>query len=545
MTARTSMTEPGELGDLGRSFDRMAASLDDRQRELEGTAAAARENYETLQAVITASPVAIVVLDRERRTILWPPAAERLFGWKADEIVGQVQPPYIPPDDRQGSSDLTGRALAGERLADVEVRRVRRDGKLLELSLSTAAIRGPDGTAEGIVAVYLDLTARHQLEQQLHHSQKMEAIGRLAGGVSHDFNNLLTVIRGFSEMALKRSGLDPATRHDLEEVHKAALRASDLTGQLLAFSRRQPVQPRIVDLNTLVADMAKMLQRLIGENIQLETRMGTRLGRIRMDPGQIEQLIANLVVNARDAMPSGGKLVLETANHSCTDGSGPRCRPSCPGPSVMLSVSDTGTGMDPETLRHIFEPFFTTKARGKGTGLGLSTVYGVVQQCGGDVEVVSEPGRGTTFRVYLPLAVSAAAEARPPDAARVTPQGSETVLLVEDEDMVRALVHRNLERLGYEVLVARHGEEALELAEQCSGAIDLLLTDVVMPGLGGPEVARRLSATRPGLRVLYLSGYAAIESEQPAAAPLGPLLQKPFALDALARKVREVIDGGT
>jgi nitrogen-specific signal transduction histidine kinase/CheY-like chemotaxis protein len=390
----------------------------------------------------------------------------------------------------------------------------------------------------------MDLTARHQLERQLHHSQKMEAIGRLAGGVSHDFNNLLTVIQGFSEMALKRSGLDPAARHDLEEVHKAALRASDLTGQLLAFSRRQPVQPRIVDLNTLVADMAKMLQRLIGENIQLETRMGTRLGRLRIDPGQIEQVIANLVVNARDAMPSGGKLVIETANHSCTDGSGPRCRPSCPGPSVMLSVSDTGMGMDPETLRHIFEPFFTTKARGKGTGLGLSTVYGVVQQCGGDVEVVSESGRGTTFRVYLPLAATAAAEAPPPDPAGATPQGSETVLLVEDEDMVRALVHKTLERLGYEVLAARHGEEALELAEQRSGTIDLLLTDVVMPGLGGPEVARRLGATRPGLRVLYLSGYAAIEGERPAAAPLAPLLQKPFALDALARKVREVIDGG-
>jgi PAS domain S-box-containing protein len=543
MAVRTSMTDPGELGDLGRSFDRMADSLQDRQRELERASAAVRESYETLQAVITASPVAIVALDRERRPVLWTPAAERLFGWSAEEVIGQAQPPYIPPEDREGSHDLLGRALSGEHLTDFEVRRVRRDGKVLELSLSTALIRGPAGAAQGIVGVYLDLTAQRQLERQFHHAQKMEAIGRLAGGVAHDFNNLLTVIQGFSEMALKSTGLDAAVRRDLEEVHRAALRAADLTGQLLAFSRRQPVQPRVLDLNTLVADMAKMLQRLIGENIELETRMGPRLARIRVDPGQIEQVIVNLVVNARDAMPGGGRLVIETANHSCADGSGAPCHPSCPGPSVTLTVSDTGTGMDPETLRHLFEPFFTTKARGKGTGLGLSTVYGIVQQCGGDIEVASEPGRGTTFRVYLPQTTSVADTGRAADAARATPRGSETVLLVEDEDMVRSLVRTTLERLGYGVLEARHGKEALELAEQRGGAIDLLLTDVVMPGMGGPEVARRLSATCPGLRVLYLSGYAAIESKHRAGTPLAPLLQKPFALDALARKVREVIDG--
>ncbi len=543
MAVRTSMTDPGELGDLGRSFDQMADSLQDRQRELERATAAVRESYETLQAVITASPVAIVALDRERRPILWTPAAERLFGWSAEEVIGQARPPYILPEDREGAHDLLGRALAGEHLTDFEVRRVRRDGKPLELRLSTALIQGPDGTAQGIVGVYLDLTAHRQLERQFHHAQKMEAIGRLAGGVAHDFNNLLTVIQGFSEMALKSSGLDTAVRRDLEEVHKAALRASDLTGQLLAFSRRQPVQPRVLDLNTLVADMAKMLQRLIGENIELETRMGTRLASIRVDPGQIEQVIANLVVNARDAMPGGGRLAIETANHSCADGSGAPCRPSCPGPSVVLAVSDTGTGMDPETLRRLFEPFFTTKARGKGTGLGLSTVYGIVQQCGGDIEVASEPGRGTTFRVYLPQAASAAATGQGSGTAPASPRGSETVLLVEDEEMVRTLVRTTLERLGYGVLEARNGEEALERAEQSSGAIDLLLTDVVMPGMGGPEVACRLSATYPGLRVLYLSGHAAIESEHPAGAPLAPLLQKPFALDALARKVREVIDG--
>jgi PAS domain S-box-containing protein len=545
MAARTSMTEPGELGDLGRSFDRMADGLQERQREIERVSAAVRESYETLQAVITASPVAIIATDRERRAVLWTPAAEHLFGWSAGEIVGRPQPPYVPPGDREESNDLAERALAGERLTDIEVRRVRRDGKLLELSLSTAPIRGPGGQVEGILAVYVDLTAQRQLERQFHHSQKMEAIGRLAGGVSHDFNNLLTVIQGFTEMALKRGGLEAALRHDLEEVHKAALRASALTGQLLAFSRRQPLQPRVVDLNTLVADMAKMLQRLIGENIQLETRMGTRLARIRVDPGQIEQVIANLVVNARDAMPGGGRLLIETFNHDCTVGGAGRCRPTCPGPSVVLAVSDTGTGMDAGTLLHLFEPFFTTKERGKGTGLGLSTVYGIVQQCDGDIEVVSEPRQGTTFRVYLPSSTDAAGAGGAQGAGQALPRGSEVVLVVEDQDPVRALLRTALERLGYEVLEARSGEEALERARGRDGAIDLLLADVVMPGLSGPEVARRLQGTRPGLRVLYLSGYAPTEGEPVTGTPLAPLLQKPFALDALARKVREVIDGET
>ncbi len=539
MDARTGMDGPGELDDLGRFFDLAAQSLQDRQGELERTAADARRSYETLRAVITASPVAIVVLDQERRTVLWNPAAERMFGWTAAEIVGQVQPPYIPQEERRDSYDLAGRALAGDPLMDVEVERVRRDGTRLELSLSTAPIRAPDGSVQGIVGIYMDLTAHRQLERQLHHAQKMEALGRLAGGVSHDFNNLLTVIQGFSEMALRHDGLTAEVRHDVEEVHKAARRAAELTAQLLAFSRRQPLQPRVVDLNTIVADMAKMLQRLIGENIQFETRLGDRLGRVRVDPGQIEQVLANLVVNARDAMPQGGRLVIETGGHDCGE---PRCRPSCPGPSTTLTVTDTGVGMDAATLQHIFEPFYTTKARGRGTGLGLSTIYGIVQQSGGDIEVTSAPGAGTTFRIHLPIAGDAAAAAGRAGETPPVARGTGTILLVEDEDDVRRFVSTALESLGYRVLVTRHGEEALAAAAR-EPTIDLLLTDVVMPGLGGPEVARRMAEAHPGIKVLYVSGYAPVHDGCPTEPPLAPLLCKPFSLDELARGVREVMEG--
>ncbi len=541
LSARTGAKDPGELGDLGRAFDEMAEVVQARQQQLEQAAAALRATNETLQALLTASPAAIIALDRERRITLWTPAAERVFGWRAEEMLGKVQPAYIPAEQRKASFDLAGRALAGERLVDVPVQRLRRDGQLMELSLSTAPLLAPDGSISGIMVVYVDVTARRQLERQLYHSQKMEAVGRLAGGVAHDFNNLLTVIQGFSEIVLRRIELDPSSRRDLEEVHKAALRASSLTGQLLTFSRRQPAQPRIVDLNAVVADMTKMLQRLIGEDIELETRMGTRLGRVRVDPGQVEQVIANLVVNARDAMPEGGRLVIETANRSCPDETGRRCKAGCAGACVTLSVSDTGVGIDANTLPHIFEPFFTTKEHGRGTGLGLATVYGIVQQCGGDIAVTSEPGRGSSFVITFPLADSPEASAPDPMPSEAAVSVTGTVLLVEDEDAVRSLEKATLERRGYRVLAACRGSEALELAERHAGPIDVVVTDVVMPGMSGVETARRLRTARAGIRVLYLSGYAP-EAEGQAGADLdGPFMPKPFALDEFARKVDELM----
>ena len=541
MGARTGMTGPGELDGLGRFFDLAAQSLQDRQQELERTAADARRSYETLRAMITASPVAIVVLDQERRTILWNPAAERLFGWSAAEIVGQVQPPYIPPEERGDSYDLAGRALDGDPLMDVEVQRVRRDGTRLELSLSTAPIAGPDGSVQGIVGVYMDLTAHRQLERQLHHAQKMEALGRLAGGVAHDFNNLLTVIQGFSEMTLKRDGLPDEARHDVEEVHKAARRAADLIGQLLAFSRRQPVQPRIVELNTVVADMAKMLQRLIGETIQLETRLGDRLGRVRVDPGQIEQVLANLVVNARDAMPQGGQ-----ARHRDRQ---PRLRrrdaaalpPRLPRPEHDADRHRHRHGhgrRDPAAHLRAVLHHQGPRSRHRPRPLDhLRHRAAERRRHRGDLH----PRR----RHDVPHLPAARRGRRPARARRRAPGRRRRAAPAPScswrtRTTCARFVSSALGHLGYRVLVTRHGEEALAVAGR-EPAIDLLLTDVVMPGLGGPEVARRLREIRPGIRVLYVSGYAPVQDGSSPEPPLAPLLRKPFSLDELARRVREVM----
>ncbi|HVP15031.1 MAG TPA: ATP-binding protein, partial [Terriglobales bacterium] len=447
MAARTNPSDSGELGDLGRALDAMAGELQRRHEQLEQAASALRTSNETLEAVLTASPAAIVALDCERRVTLWTSGAERLFGWRSDEMLGQVQPAHIPADQRSASYDLAGRALAGERLIDVPVQRTDREGRTLDLSLSTAPLRDTNGDVSGTVVIYVDTAPRRQLERQLHHAQKMEAIGRLAGGVAHDFNNVLTVIQGFSELVLRRAKLDPASLRNLQEVHKAALRAASLTGQLLAFSRRQPAEPRVVDLNAVVSEMTNMLRRLIGEDVKLETRLTPQPACARVDPGGIEQVIANLAVNARDAMPEGGRLVIETAHRSCALDAR-RCKASCDGRCVVLTVADSGLGMSAETLPHIFEPFFTTKELDRGTGLGLATAYGILEQCGAQIEVDSELGSGTQFRICFPLAEGVEEpSAEPPSDAQLA-DGIGTVLLVEDEDAVRALAQATLERRG-------------------------------------------------------------------------------------------------
>jgi PAS domain S-box-containing protein len=518
------------LGELGRSFDEMAASLQAQSREL-------RKSKQTLEAVLASSPVAIVALDLERKITMWTPAAERLFGWSAAEVLGREMP-FTPPEHEEVASALAARAARGEEFVDEEWPAMRKDGSRLLLSVSTAVLVGPDGV-RGLVATMMDLTARRQVERQLRHAQKMEALGRLAGGVTHDFNNLLTIIRGFNAMILSRPDLDPATRSDAEQALEAAVRASTLTSQLMAFSRRPPAPPRVVDLNDVVSGMLLMLQRVVGEDIQVETHFLASPPWITVDPGQIEQVLANLVVNAREAMPQGGRLVIETANHECSPDPQKRCRPECPGPSVTLAVSDSGEGIDAATQRHLFEPYFAGKEHGPGAGLGLSTVHGIVQLYGGDVEVLSESGRGSTIRVYLPIAPGPAAIV---NGARPAPRGSGTVLLVEDDDAVRALERSMIEHLGYRVLEAQHGKEALEVATRHEGPIELLVTDVVMPEMGGPAVAERLRQMRRGIRVLYLSGYAPGESGRVAESLDAALLSKPFTLDALATKMREALE---
>jgi signal transduction histidine kinase len=380
-------------------------------------------------------------------------------------------------------------------------------------------------------------------QAQFVQSQKIEAIGRLTGGIAHDFNNLLTVILGRTALALQSLKSEDPLRGSLEQVHQTAGRAAALTHQLLAFSRTQRLEPRILDLNAVVADMGQMLERLIGEQIRLVTALDPALGTVRADRGQLEQVIMNLVVNARDALPEGGQLTLETANVELDAAFARRHLGSRPGPYVLLTASDTGTGMSPDVRAHLFEPFFTTKGVGKGTGLGLATVYGIVKQSDGYISVYSEPGRGTTFKVYLPRVELPAEQVEPPEPRAGAPRGSETILLVEDEEAVRALARDILEAQGYAVLEAGHGVEALSVCETHPGPIQLVLTDVVMPKMGGRELAERLTAPRPEARVLYMSGYT-----EHAIGPRGPLdarapfIQKPFTSDVLARKVREVLD---
>jgi two-component system, cell cycle sensor histidine kinase and response regulator CckA len=397
-----------------------------------------------------------------------------------------------------------------------------------------------DGRRAGL-AVLMDVTERRHLEEQLRQAQKMEAVGMLAGGVAHDFNNLLTIITGYGQLIMNSLPMDNPNRHSAEQIVKAGERAGALTKQLLAFSRRQVLQPKVLDLNMLVKTLSTMLQRLIGEDIELRLSLSPELGRVSADPGQLEQVLMNLVVNARDAMPRGGTLTVETAN-ARSDPSDPK-PPAQQKRRIMLAVSDTGYGMDESTRARLFEPFFTTKTPGKGTGLGLSTVFGIIKQSGGSLDVSSEPGKGTTVRVYLPsIDQPVAAEAEV--VSRAAAKGHETILLVEDDEMVRSLVRETLEREGYKLLDAADSVEAKGVANTYKGAIDLLITDVVMPKLSGRELAEEVVRARSNIKVLYMSGYTdtAILKSGLVQGSIA-FLQKPFTPTTLTQKVREVLEG--
>jgi signal transduction histidine kinase len=436
-------------------------------------------------------------------------------------------------------------------VVNYEMPLVTKHGEERVISWSTANRFTAEGELLEFIGIGTDVSPRkaaeeklQKSEQQLRQAQKMEAVGRLAGGVAHDFNNLLTIITGYSQMLLTRLAPDDPARAELAEIKEAGDRAVALTGQLLAFSRKQVVQLKVLDLNAVVTNLDKMLQRLIGEDILLATALAPSVGRVKADPGQIEQIIMNLAVNARDAMPRGGKLTFETADMELDDTYANHMVAVQPGSYVMLAVSDTGCGMDAETQAHIFEPFFTTKEQGKGTGLGLSMVYGIVKQNDGYIWCYSEVGHGTTFKIYLPHADEPATSQLPDTTAADLPRGSETVLLVEDEQGVRTLAEFLLRRGGYTVLQAPSGAEALALAGQHMGPIHLLLTDVVMPGMSGRELAEHLANDRPGTKTLFMSGYTddtvvrhgVLQAE-------AAFTQKPFTFDALLRKVREVLDG--
>lgn len=457
------------------------------------------------------------------------PSHERVLGYPSDNLVGQNVFGFIHPDDVAGVKENFARQ---DGAASLECRFRHKDGSWRMLESFGRNLSHVPGVS-GLVVNSRDVTDRKRLEEQLHHSQRLEAVGRLAGGVAHDFNNLLMIITGYSQMLL--DGMHPGdpARADLEQVVKAAERATDLTRQLLAFSRRQVVRPVILNLNLLVHDMDRMLRRVIGEDIELNASFAPDLKTVRADPGRIEQVVLNIAVNARDAMPNGGKLTLETANLQITEELA-RAHPTQKlGHYATLSMRDTGFGMDAGVLSRLFEPFFTTKEN--GTGLGLSTSYGIIKQSGGDIWVDSKPGQGTTFRIYLPVAEEPAEPVEAPRGSPV-PGGAETILLVEDEEGVRRVVETMLTRHGYNVLSTGSCQEAMAFAEGYAGRIHLLITDIVMPGMSGRTMAESLIAQRPETKVLYVSGYGGpIESETTTG-----FLQKPFTTDELARKIREL-----
>ena len=472
------------------------------------------------------------------------PEAEKILGYPMRMWLEEPSfwSDHIHPDDRAWATALYRRNTEEKRDHQFEYRLVAADGHAVWFQDLVRVIVEGDEVRE-LVGIMIDVTERRHLEDQLRQSQKLEAVGQLAGGVAHDFNNLLGVITGYSDLALREIDPEHRAHRRVEQIRKAAERAAALTRQLLAFSRKQVLQPRVLALNAVVADVEKMLRRLIGEHIQLVTVLSEDLGTVKADPGQIEQVLVNLAVNARDAMPGGGKLVIETANTDLDEGYVRAHADARPGPHVVLSVSDTGHGMDARTLSRVFEPFFTTKGPDKGTGLGLSTVYGVVKQSGGHVTAYSEPGHGTTFKVYLPR-VDEPLEPRPGQAAvGETPRGTETILLAEDEESLRLMFRELLKGAGYLVLEGASPEAALAASESHAGPIHLFMTDVVMPRIGGQELARRVLVTRPQVRVLYISGYSFEGIGHHGLIDAGAnYLEKPFTAEALLRTVRKILD---
>ncbi|HEV8582940.1 MAG TPA: PAS domain S-box protein [Thermoanaerobaculia bacterium] len=500
------------------------------------------ESHGLLNAVIEGTADAVFVKDLQGRYLMINSAGARFIGRPVEEIVGK--------DDRELFTPESARLI---RERDVQV--METGGPQLGEETATAAgvrrtylttkspFRDAQGKVVGLIGIARDVTELKRLEEQLRHSQKMEAMGRLAGGVAHDFNNLLTVINGYGEMVFSHLRADDPSRELVAEIQKAGERAANLTGQLLAFSRKQVLQPQIVSLNGLLGESHKLLQRLIGEDVELALVLDPTLGLAKIDPGQFEQAVINLAVNARDAMPQGGRLTIETRNVELDESHAERYPEVGPGRYLLLAVTDTGHGMDEATRARIFEPFFTTKGPGKGTGLGLAMVYGFVKQSGGHVEAYSEVGRGTTFKVYLPAdEVTASTAKSSPDSLEI-PKGTETLLLVEDEDSVRAFSRLVLQSSGYTVLEARDGQEGVWVAQQHPGPIHLLVTDLVMPRMSGRQLADLLARTRPHLRILFMSGYTG-ETVMHHGMPEADLafLQKPFSPLSLARKVREVLD---
>ena len=566
---RIMIASRDELGELAQVFNEMSEKLAERDKQLgeirgqleirvqERTAelaqvngalreseAGAQHQLAELEQLYETAPVGLCFVDRELRYVRINKRLAAINGAPVSYHLGRtirdiipLAAPTIEPHFRQVLE--SGRPILDLEICDVISEEARVERNWL---VSYYPVKGPEGKVAGVNAVMQDIGERKRLEVELRQAQKMEAIGRLAGGVAHDFNNLLTVINGYAEMVLGMEPLPGLAHECVGEILNAGIRASALTNQLLAFSRRQVLQPRAVNLNDVVSNLSKMLHRVIGENIELVSVLAPGLGSVRADPNQLEQVLLNLALNSRDAMAGGGRITLTTAEVAPGEGGAPLHPESGADRFVMLVVTDTGHGMDAETRRNIFEPFFTTKGQGKGTGLGLSTVYGIVKQSGGEIQVYSEPGEGTTFKIYFPKIEAGAGPAGRKTAFARLPQGTETILLLEDDLGIRQLVRQMLLGQGYTVLEAQNWREAVRLCVEHPGPLQLLLTDVVMPEMNGPAVAEYLTPLRPEMRVLFMSGYA-----DNAIGDHGVLhrsvafLQKPFTRDELVQKVQEVL----
>ena len=514
--------------------------LSERQRAEQAQAEAEAKYRALVEQVNAITYIAEIGIDGDWHYV--SPQVQSILGYSQEEWLAESRnwAKLIHPDDLPTVVQAEKASVQGAPF-QAEFRLKRKDGREVWLSDTAVVVKGSNAhpVMEGII---VDITERKLLETQLQQSRKMEAVGRLAGGIAHDFNNLLTIITGYTDLALGRPSVPLELRSDIERIENAAGRAAALVRQLLAFSRKQVLQPKTLDLNAIVENMDRLLRRVIDDNIEMTTKVQPDLGKVKADPAQIEQVIMNLVVNARDAMPKGGKLVLETSNTNLDATYAMEHTSVKSGKYVMLAVSDTGVGMDAETVAHIFEPFYTTKESGRGTGLGLSTVYGIVKQSGGYIWVYSEPRKGSTFKVYLPRVEEAVEEPTPKKVPMGDHRGSETVLLVEDEEAVRELVRTILTNQGYEVIVARDPRHAEEIAGKFPREIHLLLTDVVMPGTSGRELAARIMANRPGIRVLYMSGYTENVVTSGGLLEDGlTFLQKPFSPAVLVQKIREVL----
>jgi len=547
LNARSDLdAQDGELGGLGAALDEMAASLQQREALLEEARSALAESEQRFRAIQETSPDAFVLTRVVRsagsgaiqdfRIVYANPAAQAMLPPGIDSGVGKTLAELNPSIRSEGRLDAfagvvdTGKPL----LLEVPMNHAGQPPRWMRIT----AVKVEDGL--GIA--YSDITERRALEGQLFEAQKLEAVGRLAGGVAHDFNNLLTVISGTTDLLLMDAVGDPAVEEGLHEIRHAASRAADLTGQLLAYSRRQTVQPRVVDPNGVIRAMEGMLRRLLGDRVGLITRLDPEVGSVRVDPGYLGQVLVNLAVNARDAMPGGGEVVVSTHEEEYPSGDAALRPEGARGRHVVLSVTDSGVGIPPDVRSRIFEPFFTTKPRGAGTGLGLSTVYGIVRQSHGHVEVESEEGKGSTFRVLIPR-VDGEPDPRVPDEELI-PTGDETVLVVEDDAPVRSLVGGILKRFGYQTLLAAGAEEGLLLSRSHPGRIDLLLTDVSMPGLNGRELAVHLIAERPEMKVLFMSGYSGGDMAPDALLDEAiHFIGKPFTPERVARRVRAALDG--